>query len=66
MTMWLFGEAPSKERLWPSVFGFEESLLIMALANKHIHTFESKAEKTGTLTVATKNSSSNVASINVV
>jgi hypothetical protein len=29
-------------------FGFEESLLIMALANKHIHTFESKAEDKGT------------------
>jgi hypothetical protein len=29
-------------------FGFEESLLIMALANKHIHTFPSTAEDTGT------------------
>ena len=29
-------------------FGFQESLLIMALANKHIHTFESKAEDAGT------------------
>jgi hypothetical protein len=28
--------------------GFEESLVIMALANKHIHTFESKAEDKGT------------------
>jgi hypothetical protein len=29
-------------------FGFEESLLIMALANKHNRTFESKAEDRGT------------------
>ncbi len=29
-------------------FGFEESLLIMALANRHNHTFESKAEDRGT------------------
>jgi hypothetical protein len=29
-------------------FGFEESLLIMALANKHIHTYESRAEDSGT------------------
>jgi hypothetical protein len=35
-------------------FGFEESLLIMALANKHIHTFESKAEDTGTNSRNTK------------
>ena len=35
-------------------FGFEESLLIMALANKHIHTFESKAEDSGTASRNTK------------
>jgi len=35
-------------------FGFEESLLIMALANKHIHTFESKAEDKGTASRNTK------------
>jgi hypothetical protein len=35
-------------------FGFEESLLIMALANKHIHTFESKAEDRGTPSRNTK------------
>jgi hypothetical protein len=35
-------------------FGFEESLMIMALANKHIHTYESTAEDTGTKTRYTK------------
>jgi hypothetical protein len=35
-------------------FGFEESLLIMACANKHIHTFESKAEDKGTTSRNTK------------
>ena len=35
-------------------FGFEESLLIMALANKHIHTFDSTAEDKGTNSRNTK------------
>jgi hypothetical protein len=35
-------------------FGFEESLLIMAHANRHIHTFDSKAEDTGTASGNTK------------
>ena len=35
-------------------FGFEESLLIMALANKHNRTFESKAEDRGTDSCNTK------------
>jgi hypothetical protein len=35
-------------------FGFEESLLIMAHANKHIHAFDSKAEDAGTNSRNTK------------
>jgi hypothetical protein len=35
-------------------FGFQESLLIMALANQHIHTFESTAEDSGTNSRNTK------------
>jgi hypothetical protein len=54
--MWLFWEAPNKERLRHDLgpyfskekFGFEESLLIMALANTHNRTLESKAEDRGT------------------
>jgi hypothetical protein len=35
-------------------FGFDESLLIMALANKHIHASESKAEDRGAPSLNTK------------